>query len=187
MAGCQGQEAWVLVAQPVGPGNTLGVPYTFDLLVTGDLGGSWEDVFQAQGSIVVVRPRVHSPPGGPAQTNQGFSNWLPQSAESPAPGVMWLTSYNEDFGGEAFASTGDAGQVWAQSYLPAQPPRPGGPRPGEPLPSYGWLSTAASSADDAWVLFPGSAPNHGHDTSTLFVTHDGGVTWARATTFSWKS
>ena len=61
MAGCQGHEAWVLVAQPVALGNTLGVPDTFDLLVTEDLGRAWRDVFQAQGSSCRLN-RVLFPP-----------------------------------------------------------------------------------------------------------------------------
>jgi photosystem II stability/assembly factor-like uncharacterized protein len=179
MAGCQGQEAWALVAQPVSLGNMQGVPYTFDLLVTEDLGRAWQDVFQAQGSSIVTRPRVPTPARGPVEANQGFSDWLPQLALSPARGALWLTSYDEDFGGEAFASTGDGGQHWVQLDIPGQLARPG-----EPLPPYGCVSTAASSADDGWALFSGPRPKDGPQASVLYVTHDGGKTWARAKTFT---
>jgi hypothetical protein len=157
-----------------------GVPYTFDLLVTDDLGRSWEDVFQAEGSGMVKRPRAPGPPGGPVEANQGFSGSLPQSALSPAPGTLWLTSYDENSGGEALASTGDGGQQWAQSYVPGELARPR-----QVLPPYGWLSTAASSALDGWALFSGPVPKHGPQASTLYVTRDSGAAWARTTTFSW--
>ena len=178
IAGCRGQEAWVLVTQPVGLGNMQGPPPTFDLLVTDALGRGWEDVLQAVGSNIVSRPRVPPPPGGPTQANQGFTYSSPQSATSPGAGALWLTSYNGNFGGEGFASTGDSGQKWAQSYVPGQVPRSGGT-----LPSYGWVSTAAASGTEGWALFSGSVPKDGPQTSVLYVTHDAGATWARATTF----
>ena len=179
MGGCQGQEAWVLVAQPVSLGNMQGVPDTFDLLVTEDSGRNWEDVFQAEGSSIVKRPPVATPPGGPVKADQGFDDWLPQSALSPAPGTLWLTSYDEDLGGEAFASTANGGQSWVQLDIPRQVAKPG-----ELLPDYGWESTAASSAQDGWALFSGSLPNHGPQVSVLYATHDGGSNWARAASFS---
>jgi len=178
MAGCQGAEAWVLVSQPVSLGNMQGVPDTFDLLVTEDLGHTWDDVFQSEGSSIVHRPRVATPAKDPVEADQGFDDSLPQSALSPAPGTLWLTSYDEDFGGEAFASTSDGGQNWVQLDIPGQVAKPGAP-----LPDYGWDSTAASSAQDGWALFSGLLPKHGPQMSTLYETHDGGSNWARAATF----
>jgi photosystem II stability/assembly factor-like uncharacterized protein len=179
VAGCQGRQAWVLVAQPPALGDMPDTPYTFDLLVTEDLGVTWEDVLQTKGSSIVTRPRVSVPAGGTVQANPGFSYWLPQSATSPGPGTLWLTSNDEKFGGEAFASTADGGQQWAQSYVPGQVAAAG-----QPLPPYGWASTAASSGAEGWVLFSGPAPQHGSPTAVSYVTHDGGATWARAATFS---
>ena len=180
MAGCRGKQAWVLVAQPAALGNMPDVPYTFDILVTRDLGRTWEDVFQAGGSSIAKRPRVPSPPGGPVKAIKVFPYWAPESAITPAPSVLWLTSYDPNFGGEAFASTGDNGQQWAQSDVPGQVARPG-----EPLPNYGWLATTASSTADAWVLFSGPQSKQGLATSVLYMTNDGGATWTRATTLSW--
>ena len=154
MAGCQGGEAWVLVAQPAALGDMPDVPYTFDLLVTEDVGLTWEDVLQAKGSRIVTRPRAAVPAAGTAQADQGFSYSLPQSAVSPVPGALWLTSYNENFGGEAFASTADGGQHWAQSYVRGQVARAG-----QPLPPNGWASTAASSGAEGWALFSGAVPS----------------------------
>lgn len=179
IAACNAQQAWVLIAQPVSLGNMQGVPDTFDLLVTEDLGQAWLDVLQGQSSSLVQRPRVPAPAGGPAQANEGFSEWPPQSALSPSPGALWLTSYNEDQGGEAFASTADGGQQWAQSYIAG-----GVLHQHEELPAYGWASSAASSARDGWALFSGPAPKHGRATSALYATTDGGANWVRVATFA---
>jgi hypothetical protein len=83
-----------------------------ELLRSTDGASIWEPVLQAKGSSIVTRPRATVPAGGTVQANQGFSYWLPQSAASPVPGTLWLTSYDENFGGEAFASTADGGQHW---------------------------------------------------------------------------
>ena len=95
-------------------------------------------------------------------------------------GALWLTSYNEDFGGITFASTGDAGLQWSQTAYPGQ-------RPGAKslLPPSGWTSTAASGPAVAWAVFTGQRNEAGVEDSALYATHDTGAHWRLAKVFSW--
>jgi hypothetical protein len=157
-----------------------GVPYTFDLLETSDMGAQWLDVLRSTGSDLVTRPRLPSPSSRPQEAVAGFDGWVPQSALSPAPGALWLTSYNEDFGGISFASTGDAGLQWSQNAYPGQ-------RPGtkSPLPQSGWTSTAASGPATAWAIFTGQRNKAGVEDSALYATNDARAHWRLAKVFSW--
>jgi photosystem II stability/assembly factor-like uncharacterized protein len=180
LAACSGQSAWAIVYQPSGEGDMQGVPYTFDLLETSDLGAHWLDVLQSTGSDLVTRPRVPSPSGGPQQAVAGFDGWVPQSALSPAPGVLWLTSYNEDFGGTSFASTNDGGLQWSQDAYLGQ-----SQAPKSPLPQGGWTSTAASSPAAAWAVFTGPRNKAGVEDGAVYATSDAGAHWRLARVFNW--
>jgi len=180
LAACSGGSAWAIVYQPSGEGDMQGVPYTFDLLETSDMGAQWLDVLRSTGSDLVTRPRLPSPSSRPQEAVAGFDGWVPQSALSPAPGALWLTSYNEDFGGISFASTGDAGLQWSQNAYPGQ-------RPGtkSPLPQSGWTSTAASGPATAWAIFTGQRNKAGVEDSALYATNDARAHWRLAKVFSW--
>lgn len=180
LAACDGRSAWVIVSQPTGNGNMQGVPDTFDLLGTSDLGAHWSDVLQSTGSDIVSRPRLPSPPGGPAKATAGFDGLLPASALSPTTGALWLTTYNEDFGGVSFAATGDGGLHWSQNTYPGQVRAAR-----SPLPQAGWTSTAAFSSTDAWALFTGPRNAQGVESSVLYDTNDAGTHWGLAKVFSW--
>jgi hypothetical protein len=180
LAACDGRSAWVIVSQPTSAGNMQGIPDTFDLLVTSDLGSHWLDVLQSAGPNVVIRPRVPSPPGGPEQASAGFEGFLPESALSPTTEVLWRTTYNEDFGGESFAATGDGGLQWSQNDYPGQ-----SPSARSPLQQGGWTSTAAFSPTSAWALFTGPRNQAGVQSSALYATNDAGAHWELANVFSW--
>jgi photosystem II stability/assembly factor-like uncharacterized protein len=180
MAACSGRSAWAIVYQPSGEGDMQGVPYTFDLLETSDLGAHWLDVLQSTGSDLVTRPQVASPSGGPQRAVAGFDGWVPQSALSPAPGALWLTTYNDDFGGTVFASTGDGGLHWSQKDYPGQ-----SPAAKSPLPQSGWTSTAASGPATAWAVFTRPRNKAGVEDSALYATNDAGAHWRLAKVFYW--
>jgi photosystem II stability/assembly factor-like uncharacterized protein len=182
LAACDGRSAWVIVSQPTSLGNMQGIPDTFDLLETSDLGAHWLDVLQSAGSNVVSRPRVPHPSGGPEQAGAGFDGLVPRSAVSPAQGALWLTAYDEDFGGVAFASTGDGGLQWSQNAYPGEQQVAK-----SPLPQSGWTSTAAFSSTGAWALFSGPRNKAGVQSSALYATVDAGAHWELAKVFPWPT
>jgi hypothetical protein len=163
-------------------GDMQGIPDTFDLLGTSDLGVHWSDLLQSAGSDIVTRPRVPSPPGGPERASAGVDGLLPGSALSPTTGSLWLTTYNDDFGGVSFAATGDGGLQWSQNTYPGQ-----SPAVRSPLPQDGWTSTAAFSPTSALALFNGPRNKAGVESSALYGTNDGGAHWGLAKVFSWPS
>lgn len=180
LGACNGRSAWAIVSQPKSVGNMAGIPYTFDLLQTSDLGAHWLDVLQNAGSNIITRPRAPSPNGGPVQAGSGFDGLVPQSASSPVPGALWLTSYNENFGAVAFASTGDGGLQWSQHAYQGQVREAK-----SPLPPGGWAATAAFSPSSAWVLFTRTANKAGTESTALYATTDAGTHWGLARVFSW--
>ena len=181
---CRGDAAWVMSSQAAGPGNMQGPPLTFDMLYTDDLGASWQDVLRSSSYLKVPRPDVASAAGGPVQAGPGFAGLLPR-AFSAAPGGglagLWLTTYNEDLGGVAFANTADAGLSWSQDYFP------GGAKAAlSPLPTQGWLATSAANGADALSLFTASMGKQGHPgRASLYVTTDEGQRWALSHVFVW--
>lgn len=180
---CRGETAWAISYQPGGLGNMQGVPMTFDLLETTDLGRSWSDVLRSPAYQKVSRPQVPAPPGGPTAAVAGFGTLVPQSL-SGAPGTqlssIWVTASNPNLGGETYAVTDDAGLKWAQQYFSAQ-----AKAPASALPQEGWASTSALSGQAAWALFNNTAVKGRRDKSLLYATTDSGAQWYPLHTFTW--
>ena len=173
IAGCDGKAAWVLVSQAAGPMDMQGIPTTFDLLRSLDLGRSWLDVLRSASEMRVTRPKVPTSPGGPQSVPFEFGEW---SLALASPATAWLTATNEDLGGITFGSTRDGGVHWKIHSFPAARSQHE-PVAASQLPyAYRWLATAALNATDAWVLF--SAPK-GSGGSYLYATSDGGAAWHR--------
>ncbi|MGP8151648.1 MAG: WD40/YVTN/BNR-like repeat-containing protein [Acidimicrobiales bacterium] len=178
IAGCDGKAAWVLVSQAAGPMDMQGVPTTFDLLRSLDLGRSWLDVLRSTSFIRVTRPKVPTFPGGPESVPFESGPWALALA---SPATAWFTATNEDLGSITFGSTRDGGVHWKiHSSSGAQDQR-GSVAASQQLPyAYRWLETAALNAADAWVLF--RAPE-GSSESYLYATSNGGAAWHRLAVF----
>ena len=116
IAGCDGKAAWVLVSQAAGPMDMQGIPTTFDLLRSLDLGRSWLDVLRSASEMRVTRPKVPTSPGGPQSVPFEFGEW---SLALASPATAWLTATNEDLGGITFGSTRDGGVHWKIHSFPA--------------------------------------------------------------------
>jgi photosystem II stability/assembly factor-like uncharacterized protein len=185
LAACQGRAAWAVSYQPAGLAGMQGVPVTFDLLGTTDLGASWLDVLRSPAYEKVDRPRVATPSGGPTPAVDGFATLVPQSL-SAVPGTrlgtVWVTASNADLGGVAFAATDDAGTQWAQQYLSGQK-KPSA----SPLPQEGWTSTSALGGQAAWALFDNIGSKGHFDHSLLYTTKDSGAHWSLLHTFTWPT
>ncbi|MDA8037728.1 MAG: hypothetical protein M0Z69_00920 [Actinomycetota bacterium] len=119
-----GPSAWVAVAQPEGPMNTMGQFFAVDVLVTTDQGRHWRDVLASSAekitglpaSVPKARPRplgVPSYPGGPLCSRAvGTGQGLQLAAASPRPGVLWLLSDSQNAARVRFLVTGSAGRSW---------------------------------------------------------------------------
>jgi hypothetical protein len=178
IAGCDAKAAWVLVSQAAGPMDMQGVPTTFDLLRSLDLGRSWLDVLRSASYIRVNRPKVPTSPGGPESVPLEFGAWALSLA---SPGTAWFTATNEDLGGITFGSTRDGGVHWKIHSFPAVQSQEGTVAASQELPyANRWLTTAALNASDAWTLF--SAPKGSGD-SYLYATSDTGSVWHRLAVF----
>jgi hypothetical protein len=179
IAACDGKAAWVLVSQAAGPMDMQGVPTTFDLLRSLDLGRSWLDVLRSASYIRVTRPKVPTSPGGPESVPLEFGGWVLSLASSTT--TAWFTATNEDFGSVTFGSTRDGGVHWKIHSFPAVQSKQGTVAASQQLPyAYRWLATAALNASDAWALF--SAPKGSGD-SYLYATSDAGAAWHRLAVF----
>lgn len=175
IAACKGDAAWVLVTQPAGPMDMQGIPTTFDLLRSLNLGRSWLDALRSPSEVKVARPKLPSLRGGPLAVP-----FLPGPFDLTlaSPTAAWFTSPNENFGAITFASTGDGGLRW--SIHSFQEPQ-GSQRSPWPFPLDGtWLTTASVDAVHAWVLFSAAK---GDGDSYLYETSDGGSAWKRLTVF----
>ena len=178
IAGCQGKAAWILVSQAAGPMDMQGVPTTFDLLRSLDLGRSWLDVLRSTSEIQVARPKVPTSPGGPQSVAPEPGAWTLTLA---SPATAWFTATDEDFGGITFGSTGDGGLHWRiHSFSGAQNGPPPVPTPRQLPFDDRWLATTGLNAADAWVLF--AAPKN-LASSYLYATSDGGAAWHRLAVF----
>jgi len=179
IAGCSGDAGWVLVAQAAGPGNTVGVPVTYDLLRSPNLGRSWLDVLRSASSSQVTRPNVRQPPGGPQPAPD--DNSAIGALTVPAPATAWFNTSGEGSGGLAFGSTGDGGLRWAIHTFPAAQTQPGtAPAPRQLPTGDQLLATTALDTTDAWVLFGGPK---GHGDSYLYATNDAGEHWRQIAVF----
>jgi len=182
IAGCDGKAAWILVSQAAGPMDMQGVPTTFDLLRSLDLGRSWLDVLRSTSEIRVTRPKVPTSSGGPRSVPLESGAWALTLASSS---TAWFTATDEDLGGITFGSTRDGGVHWKIHSFPAVRSQQGSGGASQQLPyAYRWLATAALNATDAWVLF--SAPK-GSGNSYLYATSDGGAAWHRLVVFQYST
>ncbi len=178
IAGCDGKAAWILVSQAAGPMEMQGVPITFDLLRSLDLGRSWLDVLRSTSEARVARPKVPTSPGGPQSVPLELGEW---ALALVSPATAWFTATNEDLGSITLGSTRDGGLHWDIRSSPGAQDQQGPVASSRQLPyAYRWLATAALNAENAWVLF--SAPE-GSSEGYLYATSDGGAAWHRLAVF----
>ena len=181
IAGCDGKAAWILVSQAAGPVGMQGVPTTFDLLRSFDLGRSWLDVLRSTSYIRVIRPKVPTSPGGPESVPLSSVNSGVWALTLASPSTAWFTATDEDIGSITFGSTLYGGVQWKIHSFPAARGQQGTVAASQQLPyAYRWLATAALNAMDAWALF--GAPSESGD-SYLYETSDTGAAWHRLAVF----
>ena len=179
IAGCQDRAVWLLVTQTAGPMDMQGIPQTFDLLRSLDLGRSWLDVLRSPSEVTVNRPKVPTAFDGPqkAPFEPG-----PVILSLASPTAVWFTVNDEDLGAVTFGSTNNGGLRWTiRTFEEPQ----GNQRTKWPFafPST-WLTTTARNAEDALALF--SSPKGG-GSSYLYATRNGGTSWSRVAVFGYRS
>lgn len=183
ISACRGDAMWLSVAQAAGVMSTLGLPETFDLVRTLNLGRSWLDVLRWPSETKVTRPHVATPIGGP-QIAPAYS--VPASLSLISATTAWLTARNPYSGGITFASTGDDGIHWAIHSFPGgdaelAPTRFKLPEDNE------WFATTALGGQSAWVLYAGrNAKSNSYTNSYLYETSDAGATWHRLAAFAYS-
>ena len=156
-----------------------GVPTTFDLLRSLDLGRSWLDVLRSTSEIRVTRPKVPTSPGGPESVPPESGAWALTLA---SPSTAWFTATDEDLGGITFGSTRDGGVHWRIHSFPAVRESAG---------IRGRFAAAALRRIDGlrrrpstlWTPGPFSVLPRTSGDSYLYETSDGGAAWHRLAVF----